>query len=970
MPAPAPRPRDAANISSDPPDDFAHQVRDALRHLHDRTRLQTHHLARFVSADADKRGLTKGKLLQETLLAAIEALRPATNPPTDAIVSRSYKLLVERYVEGNEVEDVQATLAIGKTEYYAEHQRAIEAVTSLLWERWRPSSAAEPSPPASPVPEFAPPGTAARTAPVADTPRRHNLPAQLTSFVGRSQETADVSHVLANHRLVTLTGIGGCGKTRLALHVAGTVVETFADGIWLVELAPLTDPALVAPAVAAAVGVREESGQLLLATLLAALHARRLLLVLDNCEHLLDTCAQLADALLRGCPHLRILATSREALGIGGEVARRVPSLAVPPSEQLPPVEQLTQYEAVQLFVERALTVQPAFAVTDRNAPAVAQLCWRLDGIPLALELAAARMRVLTIEQITSRLGDRFRLLTGGSRTALRRQQTLAAAIDWSHDLLSPLERTLFRRLAVFAGGWSLEAAEGVCSDEAVGDRVTAVGGRDSPHCPTPVTRSPIPSSEVLDVLTGLVDKSLVLVEGQGADARYRLLETIRQYAGEKLLAAGEAEAVRDRHRDWYLELAEQAKPELIGPNQVAWLDRLERERDNLRAALEWALERGEADQALRLAAAVWRLWHVRENASEGREWLMRVLAAPGTAMPTRARAEVLDGACEMTLNFLGADAAVARLGEECLAIYRSLGDRRGAAWALCHLAHHAGNAGDATRAEELAAEALELAREAGAPWVVAQALEALGASAMNRGDYPFARRRVEESLATFRTLGDRRAIAFGLSFLCGCTQEQGDYGAARIYARETLTIARELRSNYHIGRALYGLAQVARLEGDLARSRALLEEALALARGEGHRWMIGWGLLNLALLARGEGDAGRAQSLLRQSLTVYRDLGDQTPLSAAVGFLGVLAISRGAPRTGVRLLGAVGPGPARSLWLTPEDRRAYEESLAVARVALGEDAFAAAWVEGQAMTLEQAVAFALENQSDLTEPP
>jgi tetratricopeptide (TPR) repeat protein len=464
----------------------------------------------------------------------------------------------------------------------------------------------------------------------------------------------------------------------------------------------------------------------------------------------------------------------------------------------------------------------------------------------------------------------------------------------------------------------------------------------------------------VLDLLTGLVDKSLVLAEGQGADACYRLLETIRQYAGEKLLAAGEAEAVRDRHLDWYLGLAEQAKPELIGPNQVAWLDRLERERDNLRAALEWALERGAADKALRMAGAVWRLWHVRSN--EGWEWLLRILAAPGAGAPTRARAGVLEGACELAWRSRGDMPVVARLGEERLAIYRSLGDRRGAAWALCHLALHALDMGDISRAEELAAEALTLAREADSPWVVAQALEALAKLAMYRGDYALARRRYEESLAIFRVLGDRRAISYGVAYLRWCTREQGDYVATRTYANESLAFARELRSRSHMASALYGLGQVARLEGDLARSRTLLEDCLALAREGGDREMMGLVLLNLGRLAQVDGDVGRAASLLRQSMTMYRDLGDQAGLSAAVGFLGVLAISRGMHRTGVRLLGAVGPGPALSLPLTPDDRRAYEESIAAARAALGEQDFAAAWPAGQAMTLEQAVDFALSD--------
>jgi non-specific serine/threonine protein kinase len=578
--------------------------------------------------------------------------------------------------------------------------------------------------------------------------------------------------------------------------------------------------------------------------------------------------------------------------------------------------------------------------VTEQNAPAVAQLCWRLDGIPLALELAAARVRVLAVEQITSRLSDRFRLLTGGTRTALRRQQTLGAAIDWSHDLLTDLERTLFRRLAVFSGGWSLEAAEGVCSEG-------------------------LPQEEVLDLLTGLVDKSLVLVEDPGAATRYRLLETMRQYAGEKLRAAGEAEAVRDRHRDWYLGLAEQAKPELIGPKQVAWLDRLERERDNLRAALEWALERGPVELTLRLAGAVWRLWFVRANPGEGPEWMLRVLAMPGAGAPTHARAEALDGACEMLMRSRADDPMVARLGEEGLAIYRSLGDRRGAAWALCHLANHAANAGDTTRAEELAAEALTLAREADAPWVVAQALAALGRVAWYRGDYPLARRRIDEGVALFRDLGDRRAISNGLTYLWLCTSEQGDDIATRTYASDALTLARELRSKSLMRWALYGLGQVARLEGDLARYRAVLEECLALAREEGHRGDMGLVLLSLGRVAQAEGDVGRAASLSRQSLMVYRDLGDQAGMSAAVGFLGVLAISRDAYRTAVRLLGAVGPGPALSLRLSPDDRRAYEESIVAAQAAMGGDVFAAAWAEGQAMTLDQAVTHALEEAED-----
>jgi len=384
----------------------------------------------------------------------------------------------------------------------------------------------------------------------------NNLPRQLTSFIGREREMAEVKRLLTTTRLLTLTGSGGCGKTRLALQVAADLVEEFANGVWLVELAALTDPALVPQAVASALGVREEPGRPLLATLSDYLKAKRLLLLLDNCEHLVAACAYLAEALLRACPHLRILATSREALNIAGETVWRVPSLSLPDLLHLPSVEHLTQYEAVRLFIERALISRPDFVLTSQGAPSVAQVCHRLDGIPLAIELAAARVKVLSVEQIAARLDNRFRLLTSGSRTALPRQKTLRAAIDWSYDLLSETERMVLRRLSVFAGGWTLEAAEAICVGEG------------------------IEWHEVLDPLMQLVDKSLVMMEEQGGTVRYRLLETVRQYGRDKLPASGEADVVRGRHRDWYLALAERAEPELLGSNQAVWLERLETEHD------------------------------------------------------------------------------------------------------------------------------------------------------------------------------------------------------------------------------------------------------------------------------------------------------------------------------------------------------------------------------------------------------
>jgi predicted ATPase/class 3 adenylate cyclase len=447
----------------------------------------------------------------------------------------------------------------------------------------------------------------------------HNLPRQLTRFIGREREMEEVRRLLATTALLTLTGAGGCGKTRLALQVAADQVDQFANGVWLVELAALADPELVPQTVALALGVREEPGRSLTETLTDYLRSRALLLLLDNCEHLLAACAQLADALLRGCPHLRILATSREALGIGGEQTFRVPSLSAPDPRQLPSLERLHEYEAVRLFTDRAILGQPTFAVTTANAAAVAQVCQRLEGIPLALELAAARVRALSVEQIAARLDDRVRLLTGGIRTALPRQQTLRALIDWSYDLLSEPERALLRRLSVFAGSWTLEAAEEICSG------------------------AEVESWEMIDLLTRLVEKSLVVYEEWNGRARYRLLETVREYARERLLEIDDGEALQKRHRDSFLSLAEAARQRLTGPEQGEWLERLEMEHDNLRAALEWSVEQGESTIALRFGNALGLFWYYRGHLVEGWRRMAELLSLAdkdtGCDAAVRARA-------------------------------------------------------------------------------------------------------------------------------------------------------------------------------------------------------------------------------------------------------------------------------------------------------------------------------------------
>src|SRR5208282_6012716 len=442
--------------------------------------------------------------------------------------------------------------------------------------------------------------TQANAEPVAP---KHNLPQQLTSFIGREKEITQIKELLGTTRLLTLIGAGGCGKTRLAMRVAGDLLESYPDGIWLVEFAALREPGLAPQTVASVLGLKEQPGESLTQTLTKHLASRLLLLVLDNAEHLLAACAQLADVVLRQCAQVVILATSREQLGIAGELTYRVPSLSVPDPEQHATPEELSTYESTRLFVERARLQRPHFAVTAKNAPALASVCHRLDGIPLAIELAAPRVRSMSVEEVNRRLDQRFSLLTGGSRTALPRHRTLRSAIDWSYDLLNEAEQALLCRLSVFSGGWTLEAAEKVCSGEGVED------------------------VEALDLLTSLADKNLVVADEQDGATRYRLLESVRQYARDRLREGDEARW-QSQHLAYFLTLAEEAEPQLTGSDQQAWLDRLEAEHENLRSALLFRHDRGCFARTLRLAAALWRFWWLRGYLSEGRTWLAGRLAS------------------------------------------------------------------------------------------------------------------------------------------------------------------------------------------------------------------------------------------------------------------------------------------------------------------------------------------------------
>jgi predicted ATPase/class 3 adenylate cyclase len=644
----------------------------------------------------------------------------------------------------------------------------------------------------------------------------HNLPLQVTSFVGREREVAEVREALAAYRLVTLTGPGGVGKTRLALEAAAGLLEVYPDGVWLVDLAPLADGALVPQAVAAAVGVREAPGRPLLATLTDALRPKRVLLVLDNCEHLVEACARSAEALLRGCPQVRILATSREPLGLAGERPRRIPSLALPDTRRLPSPEGLGAYEAVRLFAERASTVQPRFAVTEQNARAVAEICQRLDGIPLALELAAARVRVLPVEQLLGRLEDRFAVLTGGGRTALPRQQTLRASVDWSYDLLTGQERMLFARLAVFAGGWTLEAAEAV----GAGDGIGADG--------------------VLELLTGLADRSLVVVEEQpDGTARYRLLETLRQYAARKLAArAGAVAAVRERHAACYLDLAARvaARAGAGAPAgaTAAALDALAPEHENLRAALRWYRDGGRAGESLALAGALSAFWWRGGHLTEGRDWLGAALALPGAGAHPAPRAWAAHEA-GLFLWSLGELAAADARSAESLALCRALGDRPGEARALHQLGHVAFDRGDYAAAGGRFAEDLALSRDLGDRGQIANALYGLGDVAYAQGDPATARTRYEESLAAARRAGPGRPEeAMALRRLGVLAEDAGDHTTARERYVASAALIRDAGTSWAVPAALEGLAGVAAATGAPARALRLAAAAERLRQAMG----------------------------------------------------------------------------------------------------------------------------------------
>ena len=763
-----------------------------------------------------------------------------------------------------------------------------------------------------------------------DAPR-HNLPALRTPIIGRERELAAVEALLLRDDvgLVTLSGPAGTGKTRLSMAVAAALADRFEDGARFVALAPIRDPDLVVSAIVRTLGLQETGGMTLEATLESYLRDRELLLVLDNFEQVTDA-APLIGRLLASCPYLKVLVSSRVLLNLYGEQDVPVPPLGLPRADAPPPVDQLSDYPAIALFVQRARAIRPDFALTEANSAAVFQVCARLDGLPLAIELAAARVNVLPPESILARLerhgvAGSLQLLTHGPRDFPARHQTLRAAIGWSYDLLDGVERALFRTLGVFVGGFALEAAERVASGDgrgASGSTSTSAGSHDSP------LTAP---EAVLDVLGSLVAKSLVQqrTDGVGSTPRFAMLETIREYALERLEDAGEAERARGLHAEYFAELAEEGERQVGGPRQIEWLDRLDEEHPNVRAALGWSLLEAGGDRHLgsRLAGALWVFWFRRGYIGEGSRWLRHALAAnPDAPAAARARLLTADG----SLARLGGDfARAATVLEAGAELYRAVSDAEGLAWALSHLG------------------------------LVAQWLGGL-----DRGV-----EQLEESLALRRQLGNPRDVARSLFNLAIAEDFRRGYVRADALYDEALALYRQIGDTWGLGRVHGYWAKVALNHGDVDRAAALCEQGEPLSRQVGDTWGVALVLAGRGSVAAARGDRRRAMALLKESLVMFRDVGSRDRMAECLQDLASLACSGGLAEQAARLSGAAeSTQQSIGLALWPAVRARRDRDLAAARETLGDAAFAHAWSSGQAMTLEQALDAALALTEDAPE--
>jgi predicted ATPase/class 3 adenylate cyclase/DNA-binding XRE family transcriptional regulator len=723
----------------------------------------------------------------------------------------------------------------------------------------------------------------------------NNLPLQLTSFIGREREIEEIRQLLTSARLITLTGAGGTGKTRLAIEVARTIGDQYPDGVWVVDFAVLPEPSLIWQSIASILAVREEPNRSLTQTLIDFLRSKKLLLLFDNCEHLISACAQVVGSLLQACPQLQILATSREPLGIPGENQYYVPTLTTPQIDAEMFLEELNRTEAVRVFIDRAAMVRPTFKLTKANALAVAQVCRRLDGIPLAIELAAARVKGLSVEQIAERLSDRFSLLNTGNRTALQRHQTLRATIDWSYNLLSEKERILLARLSVFAGGWTLESATEVCL-------VVQIEERD-----------------VLNLLLNLSDKSLVISEEQIGETRYRFLETIREYALEKLAESGEERLVRNRHLDYFIQLAEEAERNYRSDKQLFWFHVMEGERDNFRTALDYVLRSDQVESSLRFVATAFWLWFFQGPWSEGQMWVESVLAqAPDLRTKAGAKVRMALG----LLHFAQSNYSAARTNlENSLAIWQELGDKWWSAFVLGFLGL-VQRPRDQQAASDSFDESLTLATETGQDWIRAFALWNSGENELHLKNLAEAESMLNQSLELGKALGDRMLQNEALRALGEVHEAKQEYGQAVNLYLESLAIVQELRDITNVSHLYFNVGRALQLAADNQAAKRYFLDALRQSRRLGKKVGEVRALAGLGVVAAAEGEAERAVVLLTASQSLIAKLGLSFPST-------------------------------QSAWL--------QRHVEMARAQLEEERFASVVAQAQVMMMNEAVEYALD---------
>lgn len=734
------------------------------------------------------------------------------------------------------------------------------------------------------------------------TPRL-NIPIPLTSFIGRESELKEIANLLSKYRLITLTGSGGVGKTRLAIQVVGDVLDRFPDGVCFLDLAPLSDPALVPDTLASVLDLHEPGDDKLSFTdlLINYFRSRSVLIIFDNCEHLIESCAHLVDSLLTTCKDVSILTTSREALRVSGEISYRVRSLQMPRPESESAVDALTSIESVRLFTERAKVIAPGFVLGPQNAKVIARICQRLDGIPLAIELAAARVNVLTVDQILSRLDDRFNLLTRGSRVALPHHQTLRATIEWSYGLLSEPERILFSRLAVFKGGWTLEATEAVCS------------------------QVELSQNNILDLLDRLVERSLVFLELTSAhnEMRFVMLETIREYALGKLMSSGEMKIIALRHLTFFAEVVDEAERNLKGPDQAVWYKHLDNELDNLRTALTWFEGIENTEIRLRFAAGLWRYWKSRGKISEGRGYLRRILEGlpPGPSRQTLACARALTAAG--SLAYYEADFSYSEESrKEALAIFRNLDNKVG----------------------------------------IADCLNGLGNTAISQADYDSARAFYEESLIIRKELWDKWGVARLLGNLGLLAFLQANYSQARSLHLESLALFRELRDQEGIANELVNLGDVARRQGQLSTASSLYEESAAIARELNDQWGLAYAFMGIADVMLAQGNFSRASSLYKECLMIFQKGEDYMGIPFALESVAALELVKNQPEKAARLFGAADALRKSTHSPLPHpDLSTFQKNLSLLHQQLNLSKFEVAWKEGCAMMSDQAIALALE---------